>query len=443
MIVFNSRFGESLLNQTAPLLLKMTSIIFFLTPLRSFFEMMLIQFAIAYGLAFAQRRFSSQPNGLKSNAFIKFMFVGDDEVNEPTKPVLLVLQPPPPTTPPTRRAKFISIAISFVGLQVSFLTWGYVQERIMTFAYNDGIIEPERFRGSNTLVLSNRMFAIMFAFIMTRRGAAAATTAKRRTPPFVAYSFAAVANTISSFCGYQSLVFMSFPLSTVCKTLKIIPTMLMGTIVQKKSYSKSEYASAMTITVGAAIFAVEFGAGGFDTLLKSSKIDLTLAIPGAVMMTCYLAVDAFTSNWQSHLFKVYHLTAYECMLGINLFSLVLGVFNALQANEFSTSFSFFTRHPEALMDLTLLALSSAVGQIFIYYTIETHGALTFTLIQLTRQLLAIALSAWSFGHSVSVTAWIGVCLTFSGMLFLNLAGNNSNSKTSKSGNGGVKKKKGN
>jgi adenosine 3'-phospho 5'-phosphosulfate transporter B2 len=240
--------------------------------------------------------------------------------------------------------------------------------------------------------------------------------------PIDTFCFPSIANTVSSFAAYESLRFMSFPMSTVCKTLKIIPTMFVGTLVHRKVYSSREYASASVITLGAALFAAEFGAGGLEKLLSSTgSMDAFASLPGLVLMTVYLGVDAFTSNLQTLLFQEYLLTPYECMLGINLFSIVLTVLNLINAGEMSASMTFLARNPSALVDVSILALSSALGQLFIYYTIERHGPIVFTVIQLTRQLLAILLSSWSFGHVVNAKAWIGLLMLFSGIFAMNSA----------------------
>ncbi len=310
----------------------------------------------------------------------------------------------------------LSVLISFVGLQVSFLTWGWIQERIMKTEYGEDHVKVP---SSNLLVLSNRVFSILFAMMVL-------FTAQKPSPgrpPFIAFAFPAMANTVSSFAGYDSLKFMSFPMSTVCKTLKIIPTMLIGTLIQKKKYHTQEYLSAIVITLGAAMFAMEFSfyPGGLEQFLRDSDINYNLAIPGAVLMGCYLLVDAFTSNLQKFLMNEYMITPYECMLGINVFSIFLNIFNLIQAGHLGESYSFLINHPQALLDFTLLAGSSACGQLFIYYTIERNGPLVLTIIQLTRQLLSILLSSWSFGHVVNFKAWIGIFLVFSGMLAMNLS----------------------
>ena len=365
-------------------------------------------------------------------------------------------KPPVPTTTTTTttsneselgRSKVASLLVSVAGLQTSYLLWGVMQEKIMTSKYGE---EEARFPSTSLLVLSNRAFAIVFAL-----AALYVLPQPKHKAPFVEYSFAAVANTISSFCQYEALRFVSFPMSTVCKACKIIPTMLMGTLVQGKKYPPQEYAAAAVITLGVTVFALESGKGGgvaalLQPLFSSAaaatpevegaapttamtstlgrllgSLDPRTAIPGAVLLLTYLSVDAFTSNWQNRLFREYAISPYQCMLGINIFSTMLGVLNLVQEGQLFSASGFLLTHPDAFWDVMVMSLCSAMGQLFIYYTLEKHGAVVFTIISVTRQLISIALSSVMFGHVISPPAWIGVALTFAGITANALSGGGS------------------
>lgn len=378
---------------------------------------------LAFGIQTISSWYSAKPESERS-WILNFLLVGKRATDE-EKQAKKAQNASKGGLSASRKQQVISIAISFFGLQGSFLTWGWVQEKIMKTEYGQ---EKERFPSSSMLVLSNRVFAILFSMVVLLLQRA--TLKRQARAPFVAFAFPALANTISSFAGYESLKFMSFPMSTVCKTLKIVPTMTIGTLVHSKRYSIKEYVAAVMITLGAAIFAIEFSfhPDGLDALL-SKQMDTTALIPGVLLMSTYLCVDAFTSNLQTLLFNEYLLTPYECMLGVNLFSILLNLFNLIQSNQLLPAMSFLWRHPQASMDVTVLALTSALGQLFIYYTIEKNGPVVFTIIQLIRQLLAILLSSWSFGHVVNHKAWFGLALTSAGMLAMNFARNASSSKT--------------
>jgi len=110
------------------------------------------------------------------------------------------------------------------------------------------------------------------------------------------------------------------------------------------------------------------------------------------------------------------------MLGVNVFSTGMGIFNLVQSASLVSSMAFLARNPEAFSDVLIMSLSSAVGQLFIYYTIDVNGPVIFSVITVTRQLFSIAISSFTFGHVVSSVGWFGVCVTFGGILGNQLLG---------------------
>jgi adenosine 3'-phospho 5'-phosphosulfate transporter B2 len=384
-----------------------------LTPLYTLAEMMVALFTMAFVLQWAMSAYQIRRlqwfrdggrNG-KLQGVLDFFLYGNPEVAANGNPY----KESASKSGPTAR----TVLFSFVGLQASYLVWGVMQERLMTTKY-DG----ESFPSSSFLVLSNRVFAIVFA-------AAAVLILPQpvHRAPFVSYSFAAVANTISSYTQYEALRFVSFPMATVTKACKIIPTMLMGKLVQGKTYSGSDYAYALVITSGVVVFALE-SAGGVGQLSESAgNLDAATFVPGAILMATYLVVDAFTPNWQNRLFQEYQISPYQSMLGINVFSIGMGLFNLVQTASLGSSFQFLLDHPKALNDIFIMSLSSATGQLFIYYTIQKNGPVVFSVITVTRQLFSIVISSFTFGHLISNVAWAGVLVTFAGILGNTLIGN--------------------
>jgi len=57
-------------------------------------------------------------------------------------------------------------------------------------------------------------------------------------------------------------------------------------------------------------------------------------------------------------------------------------------------------------------VASAIGQLFIFYTIAQFGAVTFTIIMTIRQGLAILLSCLVYHHPVSIVGVGGILLVF-------------------------------
>ena len=93
------------------------------------------------------------------------------------------------------------------GLLTSYLLWGLLQERIMAFNYSETEGTSERFTNSQFLVFMNRIFAfcvaVMVIVVQHRHSP--------HQPPLYKYSYCSFSNIISSWCQYEALKFVSFP----------------------------------------------------------------------------------------------------------------------------------------------------------------------------------------------------------------------------------------
>jgi hypothetical protein len=144
---------------------------------------------------------------------------------------------------------------AFTGLMVSYLTWGYMQELIMTTNFEPTEDSPDgRFPSAAFCVFSNRFLAIIVAMIAVklRHG----SVFSNNVAPLQAFTPCALSNTMSSWSQYASLRYVSFPVQTVFKSSKIIPVMIMGKFLKGTTYPRSQYIEAFCITVGVAIFSV-------------------------------------------------------------------------------------------------------------------------------------------------------------------------------------------
>ncbi|XP_028295474.1 adenosine 3'-phospho 5'-phosphosulfate transporter 1 [Gouania willdenowi] len=294
----------------------------------------------------------------------------------------------------------VKLIFCTVGLQISYLTWGVLQERVMTGSYGAKTPEEqgERFKDSQFLVFMNRILALTVSglwcvlFRQLRHGV-----------PMYKYSFASLSNILSSWCQYEALKYISFPTQVLAKASKVIPVMLMGKIVSRKSYEYWEYFTAALISVGVSMFLLS------STANKHPSTVTTFS--GVVILVGYIVFDSFTSNWQDNLFK-YKMSSVQMMFGVNLFSCLLTVGSLLEQGAFFESLAFMTRHSEFALHAVLLSVCSACGQLFIFYTINQFGAAVFTIIMTLRQAIAILLSCFLYGHTVTVVGGFGVAVVF-------------------------------
>lgn len=295
--------------------------------------------------------------------------------------------------------KTVTIVFCFAGLQVSYLTWGVLQEKIMTQEYHN-VSETGKFSDSQFLVFVNRVLAFVFSgtYLLV-------SNQQKHVAPLYKYSYCSFSNIMSSWFQYEALKYVSFPTQVLAKASKIIPVMMMGKIISKKTYKYHEYATAIAISIGTAIFLL--AGRGSDDIATSTTAS------GVAILLAYIVSDSFTSNWQSALFKQYHMSSVQMMCGVNFFSCIFTSISLLQQGGFVKSFLFLMKFSNFMWDCVLLSICSAVGQLFIFYTIAEFGPVAFVIIMTVRQVLAILLSCLIYNHSLTVSRVIGVFIVFS------------------------------
>jgi len=301
----------------------------------------------------------------------------------------------------------ITLLCCVAGLQVSFLTWGLLQEKIMTKDYQDSAGHVKRFGDAQFLVFVNRIlaFALALIVIMVRRQ-------PRHKAPLYKYSYCSFSNIMSSWSQYEALKFVSFPTQVLAKASKVIPVMVMGKIVSNKKYEYYEYIVAVLITLGMVFFL--FGSDN-----GSKHRDNATTGSGVIILIAYMIFDSFTSNWQGELFKEYGMSSIQMMAGVNLFSCLLTSVSLMQQGVFYTSLVFMSQFPSFVRDCVVLSICSATGQLFIYYTISVFGPVVFVIIMTVRQALAVVLSCVIYSHPLSAVGVLGVLVIFSA-LFLRI-----------------------
>ena len=199
---------------------------------------------------------------------------------------------PPPPAPGAKQLLFC-----FIGLQASYLTWGYVQEKVMTKEYSTG-----RFPSATFCVFSNRVLAVTVAWAVTmyKHGG------KLNIPaPLWVFAPCALSNTLSSFGQYQALHYVSFPLQTIAKSTKVIPVMIMGKVLNKKTYPCVDYIEAVLICLGVSLFSLANVSADFFGGGTSGDASSYAALAGLAMLALYIVSDSFTSQWQSRLYQAH------------------------------------------------------------------------------------------------------------------------------------------
>jgi UDP-galactose transporter B1 len=297
------------------------------------------------------------------------------------------------------------------GIYAAYLTQGIVSEHLQMKQYAGG----QRFKNLEALNGAQSVACFLWAYVIllfqSRK-----TKSSSHLPPWTAYWKPALTNTIGPACGLIALKNISYPAQVLAKSCKMVPVMLIGTVLYKKRYSALEYMCMSMIGVGISLFARK----------SSSKVTSKLAAPNAPLgyLLCFinLTLDGYTNAAQDEVNKRYpdnnpiHMMCWMnfwCALFNGLYLAASGVGQQLLL--------FLTMHREAAWDVVLFCLCGAVGQLFIFFTIKQFGSLVNTLICTTRKFFNILGSVVLNANPLLPQQWWAVGLVFTGLITSSVA----------------------
>lgn len=298
------------------------------------------------------------------------------------------------------------------GIYAAYLTQGIVSEHLQMKQYGpqgERFANLEALNGAQALVCFLWAYAILLA--QRWRGGPAAAKAAAALPPWTAYWRPALTNSIGPACGLIALKNISYPAQVLAKSCKMVPVMLVGTLLHGRRYSALEYACMAAIGGGVSLFARR------SSSAVTSKLSSPNAPLGYALCFVNLALDGYTNAAQDAINAAHpgnsplHMMAW--MNGWT--ALFIGAYLAASGVG-ATLASFLARHPAAAADVALFCLCGALGQLFIFATIKRFGSLTNTLICTTRKFFNILGSVALNGNPLLPGQWAGVGLVFAGLL---------------------------
>ena len=300
----------------------------------------------------------------------------------------------------------IVLVLASVVLQCLYLSWGYMQELIMTTTFLPTVGAPTgHFPSAAFCVWSNRVAAVLLSSILVflRHGFAGSF----KKSPLISFCPSAVSNGMSSFCQYSSLRYVSLATTTLFKCCKIVVVMLIGKLLNGKQYDWGEYVEGIFISAGVFIFSI--ATRGWNNGYGMSTIT------GYLFLILYVLCDAFTSQWQERIYQTYgrrNVDVFQMMLGVNLFALGLTTLGIIFSDDIATIVDFLRLNPVAIKYLVITAWTSCLAQICVFFVIREFGPVVFTILITIRQMVAIFLSAIAFNHKLTIWAIIGVLVVF-------------------------------
>ncbi|KAI0314011.1 UAA transporter [Amylostereum chailletii] len=352
---------------------------------------------------------------------------------------------------------FIRLALCVTGVYAMFLLWAIAQERLsVPFDSNSGDA-PARFNAPLFLGTAQSFLSTISALIyllIRRKPSDTFAQTLGLAPPsqsptkssespsksssvharalLARYAQCALSITAAAPFGFAALQHVSYPAMVLAKSCKLVPVMIMNILLYRRAFAPHKYAVVTLVTAGITLFMFYGDAKHSKSKSSSTEHPTTKhELIGMAYLLVNLALDGATNSTQDEIFarSPWKVTGQQMMLFINAFSTALTLtLCALPlphvpvlhpgppfVPELGAALAFVRTHPAVLQPLLAFAACGAVGQLFIFETLEHFGSLTLVTVTLTRKLFTMLLSVVVYNHSLTPGQWVGAAVVFAGI----------------------------
>jgi UDP-galactose transporter B1 len=305
----------------------------------------------------------------------------------------------------------VKLLIACSGIFASFSYFAVLQEDVYKKKYGE---QGEKFSATLLAIFVERainaVLALICMLVLGRSGVQIA---------FMDIFNSGVSQMLAMAASNESLRYVSMPTQILGKSCKMVPVMIGGIVLGGKKYTAGEYLTVFTITAGVVIF--NFGG-------QEKKGGATDSTYGMLLIFASLVFDAVTSGLQdSAKAKTKKLnpgiekaepTMFESMFYTNLSGSVVALALGAVAGQIGQGIGFCSAHPEVMTAILFYSLASAMGQLFIYYTIAEFGPLLLATVTTTRKVFSTLYSIFRDPtNKLSMQQWSGCAAVFVGIAF--------------------------
>ncbi|KIK80286.1 hypothetical protein PAXRUDRAFT_833617 [Paxillus rubicundulus Ve08.2h10] len=237
--------------------------------------------------------------------------------------------------------------------------------------------------------------------------------------------------TLAAPFGFAALSYITYPTMVLGKSCKLVPVMLMNVLLYRRKFAPHKYLVVALVTTGISVF-MFFGnekpskaSSNGNAESQSSYAQLI----GIAYLLINLILDGVVNSTQDEIFSKYKVSGQQMMFWINVFctalSTALGTLplpcipvlhpSSGAQSEFVSALAFIKSHPSIIGPLVQFSLTGALGQLFIFETLQHFGSLTLVTITLTRKMFTMILSVVVYNHTLTLGQWLGATIVFAGI----------------------------
>ncbi|CAB4255382.1 similar to Saccharomyces cerevisiae YPL244C HUT1 Protein with a role in UDP-galactose transport to the Golgi lumen [Maudiozyma barnettii] len=318
---------------------------------------------------------------------------------------------------------YYKLLICAVGIYASFLTWALVQEPLTTRVWP---VSNEQFQFPNIIAISQASVAMAIGYIylsFRKVDYHVFDLIRDHYKQLLMISFTQSTSTPLATYSLKQVDYLTYMLAKSCK---MIPVLLVHLLLYRTPIENQKKIVAILVSLGVTIFTI----GGSQNKKKSSQ-RTSGSYYGFILLAASLFMDGVTNATQDKMLKTAgskkdtkkdqksnkKITGPHLMFSLNLFIILWNIFylTLIDRKQMNQALSLLKSDPDILSYLVVYAVCGAIGQCFIFYTLESFGSLQLIMITVTRKMISMLLSIAIFGKTVNYTQWFGIFIVFAGI----------------------------
>jgi len=213
-----------------------------------------------------------------------------------------------------------------------------------------------------------------------------------------------------------AIAYLNYPTQVMFKCCKLIPVLIGGIIIQKKTFNRYDVAAALCMSIGLIFFT-----------LADSKVRPNFNLYGVIIICSALIADAAIGNYQEKIMKEHHVPNVEIVFYSFMFGFGFVLLGLLVTNNFFSSVEFWNKHPFQTYGYGLIfSIFGYLGIDIVLTLIKEYGALICVTVTTCRKAITIILSFTLFSKPfVFDYVWSGLIVLVG--IYLNVYSRNQTS----------------
>lgn len=229
-----------------------------------------------------------------------------------------------------------------------------------------------------------------------------------RKAPIREYSLLTLCLLGSSALSNEALNYINFPTKVVFRSCKLIPTMVIATIMNKRTFSSTEYVCGVAICAGLIMFAAA------DWKLTPSFNPI-----GILYVSLSVVADAVLPNAQEKLFRL-GSSRLEVTLYTNFFALIAMTVITLMSGDFLGIIRYAMADKTLMYFMIIFTLISYAAISTYMQLVKRFGGVSAVLLTTARKGMTLVLSFLLFPKGFSWYYVAGAILVLGSLLYVSI-----------------------